>query len=226
MSFPERIALETGRERAYLLASPAIAQCLRGQVARQTYLAFLEQAYHHVKHTTPLLMAVGARLPQRLDWLRRDVAEYIAEELGHEEWILDDISAAGGDPAGVRAGKPSRPVDVMVAYAYDLVARRNPAAFFGMVHVLEGTSAALALQAADRIQQVLGLPDRAMTYLRSHGTLDQEHTKHLAGILERLQPADQEDVLDAARAFFVLYADVFRALPMPADATSACREAA
>ena len=52
-----------------------------------------------------------------------------------------------------------------------------------MVFVLEGTSVALALQAADRIQQALALPDRAFSYLRSHGTLDQEHTRHLAELL-------------------------------------------
>ncbi len=36
----------------------------------------------------------------------------------------------------------------MVAYVYDYIARRNPVGFFGMVHVLEGTSTALATTAA------------------------------------------------------------------------------
>ena len=72
----------------------------------------------------------------------------------------------------------------MVAYAYDTAMRRNPVGFFGMVYVLEGTSVALALKAADRIQQTLGLPDQAFTYLRSHGELDQQHVQHLAGILD------------------------------------------
>jgi hypothetical protein len=37
--------------------------------------------------------------------------------------------------------------------------RGNPLGFFGMVHVLEGTSVSLALLAADAIQKPLGLPD-------------------------------------------------------------------
>ena len=41
----------------------------------------------------------------------------------------------------------------MVAYAYDTVQRRNPVGFFGMVYVLEGTSVALALSAADASRQ-------------------------------------------------------------------------
>jgi hypothetical protein len=104
----------------------------------------------------------------------------------------------------------------MVAYAYDTISRGNPLGFFGMVLVLEGTSVALALQAADRIQAGLGLPDAAFGYLRSHGTIDREHTEHLARVLDRISDAaDRADVVRAARRFYRLYGDVFRDLPMP-----------
>ncbi|MBK7676293.1 iron-containing redox enzyme family protein [Accumulibacter sp.] len=213
MSFYEHLTAATAADRAQLFAAPVVADCLQGRVTLASYLAFLGQAYHHVRHTTPLLMTLGGRLPERLSWLRRPVAEYIDEEIGHEEWILSDIAAAGGDADAVRASQPDLPAEVMVAYAYDLLNRGNPAAFFGMVFVLEGTSVALALQAADRIQQALALPNSAFSYLRSHGTLDQQHTRHLADLLERMTPADQADVLRSARVFYQLYADVFRTLP-------------
>ena len=219
MSFYETLTAETADARNYLLSSPIVADCLRGEVSLPSYLAFLGQAFHHVRHTTPLLMSLGGRLPERLAWMRRAVAEYIEEEIGHEEWILNDIAAAGGDAEAVRASRPGLPAEVMVAYAYDLVARGNPAAFFGMVFVLEGTSVALALQAADRIQQTLGLPDTAISYLRSHGTLDQEHTKHLASLLEKMTPEDQADVVHAAKVFFKLYGDIFRSLPTAKEAS-------
>ena len=213
MSFYEQLIAATAAERAHLLAAPVIADCLQGRVSGASYLAFLGQAYHHVRHTTPLLMTLGGRLPERLAWLRRAVADYIDEEIGHEEWILNDIAAAGGDADVVRNSQPELPAEVMVAYAYDLLNRGNPAAFFGMVFVLEGTSVALALQAADRIQEALALPNAAFSYLRSHGTLDQEHTRHLADLLARMAPDDQANVLRSARVFYKLYGDVFRALP-------------
>jgi len=213
MSFYEHLIQTTAAEREQLFAAGPIADCLRGQVSRETYLAFLGQAYHHVRHTTPLLMAIGSRLPARLEWLRRPVAEYITEEIGHEEWILSDIAAAAGDAAAVRRSHPDLPAEVMVAYAYDLANRGNPAGFFGMVFVLEGTSVALALHAADLIQRALSLPDNALTYLRSHGTLDQEHTRTLAELVERMEEKDQDEVLRCARVFYKLYGDVFRALP-------------
>ena len=214
MPFYERLVAATTTERSELLAAPAIANCLQGWVTHDLYLAFLTQAYHHVRHTTPLLMTLGGRLPDRLAWLRRAVAEYIDEEIGHEEWILNDVAAAGGDADGVRHSAPDLPAELMVAYAYDLLHRRNPAAFFGMVFVLEGTSVALALDAADRIQQALALPNAAFSYLRSHGTLDQQHTRHLADLLEEMDAADQADVVRSARVFYKLYGDVFRALPV------------
>lgn len=219
MSFYEQLIEATQAQRDTLLSAPVIADCLQGRVGLESYLAFLGQAYHHVRHTTPLLMSVGARLPERLAWLRRPVAEYIEEEIGHEEWILNDIAAAGGDAAAVRASRPELPAELMVAYAYDLVNRGNPAGFFGMVFVLEGTSVALALLAADKIQRSLKLPDAAFSYLRSHGTLDQEHTQHLARLVNAMTPEDQAEVLRCARVFYRLYGDVFRGLPT-ADETS------
>jgi long-chain acyl-CoA synthetase len=214
MSFYEALHAATEDARAGLLSAPVIADCLQGRVAHTDYLAFLGQAFHHVRHTTPLLMSLGGRLPERLAWLRPAVAEYIEEEIGHDEWILNDIAAAGGDAQAVRASRPALPAEVMVAYAYDLIHRGNPAAFFGMVYVLEGTSAAFALTAAARIQEALGLPNNALSYLRSHGELDQEHTQHLARLLERMTPDDQADVVRAAKAFYKLYGDIFRALPV------------
>lgn len=222
MSFYETLAQATATERAYLLSTPIVQECLSGKVSHAGYRAFLAQAFHHVRHTTPLLMALGGRLPERLAWLRRAVAEYIEEEIGHEEWILNDIDAAGGDAAQVRTSAPELAAEVMVAYAYHTIDRGNPAGFFGMVYVLEGTSVALALTAADRLQQGLGLPDSAFTYLRSHGTLDQQHTQHLAKLLEQMTEADQQEVIRCARIFYTLYANIFRALPNIDDEVPAC----
>jgi pyrroloquinoline quinone (PQQ) biosynthesis protein C len=216
MSFHEVLLKQSADARAGLLTAPIIQGCLRGEVSLPSYVAFLREAYHHVRHTVPLLKACKAALPERHAWLHGPLDEYIEEEHGHDLWILDDIRACGGDADAVREGLPGHAAEVMVAYAYDMIARRNPLGFFGMVHVLEGTSVSLALLAADQIQQSLALPDSAFSYLRSHGTLDQEHTAHFAMLMNLIEdPRDQADIVHAARAFFRLYGDVFRDLPLP-----------
>jgi pyrroloquinoline quinone (PQQ) biosynthesis protein C len=209
----DELTERTAPDRAQLQAIPVIAGALRGEVTRELYLDFLTQAYHHVRHTVPLLMGVGSRLPARHTWLQKQVVHYLEEELGHDEWILSDIAAAGGDALAVRDGAPSIETDAMIAYAYDTVMRRNPVAFFGMVYVLEGTSVALALNAADAIQRTLSLPNKAFTYLRSHGSLDQQHIGDLQSIVDRIDAlTDLPAVVTCARAMFRLYGDVFRSL--------------
>ncbi|HRO58735.1 MAG TPA: iron-containing redox enzyme family protein [Burkholderiaceae bacterium] len=216
MSFFDTLVEQTAAARTELVAAPIIQGCLRGQVSLASYLAFLREAFHHVRHTVPLFERLRAVLPARHAWLRPALDEYIDEEIGHDEWILGDIAACGGDADAVRAGTPGIATEVMVAYAYDVVTRCNPLGFFGMVHVLEGTSAALALQAADQIRSRLGLPDAAFRYLNSHGSLDQQHTANFARLMNRIQdPQDQAAIVHAATVFYRLYGDVFRSLPLP-----------
>ncbi|HCL12721.1 MAG TPA: biliverdin-producing heme oxygenase, partial [Alteromonas sp.] len=88
MNLYTRLEQETQAERAYLTGSPIIQQVFRGDITLDNYTAFLREAYHHVKHTVPLLMATGAALPESKEWLREAVGEYIEEEMGHQEWIL------------------------------------------------------------------------------------------------------------------------------------------
>ena len=213
MSNYAELTTRTATARAQLQKIPVIGRALSGDVTRGLYLDFLAQAYHHVRHTVPLLMAVGSRLSPRHLWLQKELVHYVEEEQGHDEWILSDIAAAGGNADAVRNGAPAFETDAMVAYAYDTVMRRNPVAFFGMVYVLEGTSVALALNAADAIQRTLALPNKAFTYLRSHGSLDQQHIGHLEAIVDRFDSKlDLPAVVTCAQAMFRLYGDVFRSL--------------
>lgn len=219
-SFYQQLLAETEEARREFLDIPALQLGSRGQIPLPSYVAFLTQAYHHVKHTTPLLMACGAKVPHSMEWLRDAMAEYIEEEVGHQEWILNDIAACGFDAEAVRNSEPDLPAELLVAYAYDLIARRNPVGFLGMVLVLEGTSVRLATSAAAAIRNSLGLPKKAFSYLSSHGSLDLSHMDFYASLVNRLQDqADRQCVIHAARVFYKLYGDVFRALPMvPAKA--------
>lgn len=219
MNFYQQLQQATAAERASLLSAPIIGAAMSGQVNRQQYIAFLQRAFHHVKHTVPLLMACGARLPDSQEWVRSAVAHYIEEEIGHHEWILNDIAAAGGDAEAVRHSAPDFDTDVMVAYAYDTVMRRNPVGLFGMVYVLEGTSVSLASNAAGTLAQALDLPASAFSYLSSHGALDIEHMGHFEALVNKLdRPLDLQAIEDCAKVFFRLYGNVFRSIPVGAQA--------
>ena len=219
MLFFDTLQTTTEPERQDLFAIPVIQDALRGAITVEQYIAFLSQAYHHVRHTVPLLMACGSRLDGKHEWLRNAIAEYIEEELGHQEWILSDIAACGADPELVRHGQPNPSTELMVAYAYHQIDRGNPVGFFGMVHVLEGTSTALASHAAGTIAGALSLPQAAFSYLSSHGSLDIKHVAFFKELMNRLDDsADRQAVLHSARMMYRLYGDIFRSLPSGREA--------
>lgn len=218
MTVYQKLLHATEKERNELLALPLIVKGAKGAISLETYVGFLTQAYHHVKHTTPLLMTCGGRLPAHYEWLRTAIGEYIEEEMGHQEWVLNDIAECGGDKEAVRASKTpaasaSLATEVMVAYAYDMINRVNPIGFFGMVLVLEGTSTAVATQAGETLMQSLNLPKKAFSYLLSHGSLDISHVSFYESLVNQVTSADDQTALiHSAKIFYKLYGDIFRTI--------------
>ncbi|MFC3031504.1 TenA family transcriptional regulator [Pseudoalteromonas fenneropenaei] len=214
-SFYDTLQAETETARAYLLNAPIIRDVFAGNISVGQYISFLQQAYHHVKHTVPLLMSCGGRLPESKEWLREAIGHYVEEEMGHQEWILNDIAACGYDKEVVRQSKPSFATEMMVSYAYDSINRVNPLCFFGMVNVLEGTSIALADNAARTIRDKLDLPRNAFTYLTSHGALDIEHIDFFKGLMDKIDCKEEQAlIIHSAKCFYRLYGDVFRSIEL------------
>jgi pyrroloquinoline quinone (PQQ) biosynthesis protein C len=217
VQFFQQLQEQTTQEREYFLSSPIIADVMEGDFSLSTYLAFLNQAYHHVRHTVPLLMSAGATLRGDQLSLQSAISRYIAEEIGHEHWILDDLEACGADREKFAEDPAPFDSEIMVAYLYDTIQRKNPAGLFGMVMVLEGTSADLATPVAELVQAKLGLPDSAMSYLRSHGELDQAHMQFFESLMNSVTSSiDQEAITQVARDVYRLYGNVYRAIPVEA----------
>jgi len=222
LKFYNQLEQETAAARDFFLSAPIIGEVFEGKFNLDTYIAFLNQAYHHVKHTVPLLMLAGGRLQERQLWLQGPIGEYIREESGHEAWILDDIEVCGYSRQTFADGEAPFDSDVLVSFLYDTVQRRNPVGIFGMVLVLEGTSASLAPEVARIVQKQLSLPDSAMTYLTSHGVLDQDHIQHFENIMNRLVDAnDQAEVIRVANSVYRLYGNVYRAIAAEAESIRA-----
>lgn len=227
MTFYDRLVRETDEQRRQLYTVSQLTAGLKGSISRETYVAYLTQAYYHVSHTVPFLMAMGARLPAEKSWLRPAIAEYIKEEIGHEEWILNDIRAAGGDIDSVRNGRPYRQTELLIAYNYDYIARKNPIGFLGMVFMLESTSTEIAKAGADALKTSLGLPQNAFSYLYSHGSLDLEHMEFFKKTVGRIDDTkDQEAIIEVAQTTFLLFADILRAIPMTQSKAGGNRNAA
>lgn len=221
----ETLLVETRAEREAFLSIPILREALERGVDRDLYLAYLAEAYHHVKHTCPLLALAAAHCGAGDRRLSEALLDYIAEERGHDEWILADIQALGGDAEAVRRARGAPAVRIMVGYAYYAIETLGPYALLGMVHVLEGVSAAIAAPAAQSIRAGLGDAGGAgFSYLESHGSLDQEHVKFFEDLVNGIESLQAlETIVDTAGIMYRLFGDVFRDL---AAASGRSRDAA
>lgn len=211
MPFYETLLEETAAAREAFLARPLVRRAVDRGVSCETYIGFLEQAYHHVRNTCPLLCAAVVQCGPSDRHYVTALLDYIAEERGHEEWILDDIAAMGGDAEAVRHGTPAMPCRLMVGYVYFAIEHLTPYAMLGMVHVLEGMSAALAMHAAASIRSFLGENgDAGFSYLSLHGSLDQEHVTFFRDLVNRIEDdAARRAIVETANAVYRLYGDMF-----------------
>jgi pyrroloquinoline quinone (PQQ) biosynthesis protein C len=221
MSFYERLASETSTDREPFLTIPLVQHALQSGAPRGLYLGFLGEAYHHVKHTFPLLALAASRTTD--ERYQDALVEYMEEERGHEKWILDDIRALGGNVDAVRDGEPGMACRIMVGYAYYAIEHVSPYAMLGSVHVLEGLSVAFADRLADVVKASLGIgEDVGFSYLRSHGSLDQEHVAFFRTLVDGFdQPQTQRIIIEHSKIFYRLYGGIFRDLGASAELRNA-----
>ena len=214
MNFYNRLVKETESARQALYSVPQLIDGLHGDISKDTYIAYLTEAYHHVSHTVPFLMSMGAKLPPSKKWLHKAIIEYQEEEVGHEEWILNDIESAGGNKETARNTVPNLETQVLIAYNYDYIARKNPVGFLGMVFMLESTSTQIANKGADAVKDKLGIKKKAFSYLYSHGELDISHMKFFEETVNQItDPEDQKAIIEVAQNTFRLFANLLRAIP-------------
>jgi hypothetical protein len=120
--------------------------------------------------------------------------EHIAEELHHDEWLLDDIEVIGGERAAVLARPPAPAVAALVGAQYYWILHYHPVAVLGYIAVLEGY--APSPQLIDDLMSTSGYDGRAFRTLRKHAELDPGHREELDALLDVLPlTAEQSAVM-------------------------------
>lgn len=154
------------------------------------YVAYLCAMHAVIRASVPLLHRAAERC-RRLapddpvaHPLRHYLLRHMREERGHDRWLLDDIAAAGADPAEPLR-RPAPPVVArLVGAQYYWVEHHHPVALLGYIAVLEGNAPDARL--ADRLAAATGLPAAAFRTVRAHADLDQDHIVDLDRLLDDL----------------------------------------
>ena len=116
--------------------------------------------------------------------LARYLTVHIDEERHHDDWLLDDLAAAGFSTEDVLGAIPSRRVASLVGAQYYWVRHFHPVALVGYMRLLEGNPP--SDEHIDRLQRLSGLPADAFRTYRLHGSADPGHGRDLDALLDAL----------------------------------------
>ena len=81
--FYDRLVAEVEAERKAFLALPIIQAALRGEFTREAYIGYLSEAFHHVRHTVPLIETVRSRIAPDRSTLLEALSDYSLERRGY-----------------------------------------------------------------------------------------------------------------------------------------------
>lgn len=197
--------------RARFLNNRLIRHIAAGTITRELYIQQLLETWHFVKHTPSYITSAASRLPDGYEVLKRRFVQHAREELGHDQWVLEDLASLGITAAEVRSSTPLPHTSGLVAYQFYTVERLNPVGLLGLEYALEGSTASSAGGLVARLQQVLSLPDESLQFFKRHVAVDVHHQAENVQTLSSLvrAPQDRLAVLRNARDSYELYAMMY-----------------
>ena len=212
MSFFITLVEESDASRRAIETSPRVSAMMHKGLTLPEYRAFLRDLYHIVWHFCPIMAAAAARCDERLRDIRYELYERIGEEKGHEDWVLEDIGALGGDARGAHAAAPSAPVQAMIGFNYYAAERVHPCSVLGMLYVLEVVASVYGGKASDSIARAIGRKtgEGGFRFLSSHATMDADHLAKLNVLLKTIgDAAAQAAIIDSTRVNFHQFGQLF-----------------
>ena len=195
-----------------ITATPIVANVLSGDADRQAYTRYLTNVWHYAQHSSIVIGLAGSRCVTGHPELATYLLHHAQEELGHDQWALDDLAALGVQEEEVRASRPVVSCAAMIGYEYYVAGVANPVGLFGWLYVLEAMGDDLGGMAAKALGGALNL-EQGLKFLAGHGEADVEHTRDIiAQIEQHIDGPDLADVQHVADVVADLYVRMFQEL--------------
>ncbi|HTP62603.1 MAG TPA: iron-containing redox enzyme family protein [Burkholderiales bacterium] len=212
MSFFITLVENSDASRRSIENAPRVKSMMHKGLTLPEYRAFLHDLYHIVLHFCPIMAVAEARCDESLGNIREELRERIQEETGHEQWVLEDVAAVGGDVRAVAATPPSAPVQAMIGFNYNAAERIHPCSVLGMLYVLEVIASVYGGKAADSIARAIGRDTGSggFRFLSSHATMDAHHMAQLNVLLKTIDdPAAQAAIINSTQVNFHQFGQLF-----------------
>ena len=127
--------------------------------------------------------------------LRSAAIHHAGEE--HRDFMMleRDYAACGGAVEDIRDGEKNIGSEALSAYMFHTASRPDPVGMLGAMFVIEGLGTGKAAAWAARFQEVLGLRDDQVSFLRYHGVADDGHYAMLRELLSSVEGDGESDAI-------------------------------
>lgn len=207
MKFSDHVIEVTSEQyRREMGHHPAFAALKEGRLRRESYVAYLRETYHLVRHTTSVLARAASYLPDAQRALRGWFIEQAIDEHNHDLLCMKDLEALGEVPHEVLSRPPGLGAWSLISQRYHL-AQSDPVSLLGYMLTTEGIGATFAATAADVLTSGLyGYQSNQVTFLRAHGNFDIKHAEEVKKMMDELaEDARTRDAVLAVRRFSITY---------------------
>ena len=126
--------------------------------------------------------------------------EHIPEERDHDEWLLDDVEALGGDRSSILARPPSPTVAAVVGAQYYWILHYHPVALLGYIALLEGYPPSIEM--LEDLVDRTGHSRAAFRTLIAHAELDPGHRDELDAVLDGLPVTEEQSTVMGLSAIY------------------------
>jgi pyrroloquinoline quinone (PQQ) biosynthesis protein C len=196
LSFFADLVVRTDEARRAFENHPKVLEAVADGMPLERYRALLLELYSIVWHFNPVTAAAASRVADTHQQVRYHLYEHMHEEMGHEQWVMNDLEAIGVSPQQVRAHLPAPDTLALNGYNYWSADRRHPCSVLGMMYVLEVIASVYGGTFADAIRESLLLEgERGVSFISSHATMDAQHMAELRTVLNTIDDDPARDAI-------------------------------
>ncbi|WP_434810755.1 iron-containing redox enzyme family protein [Microbacterium sp. bgisy189] len=207
-SLTERLADVWVELEERLAEVPILRRLEEGTVTIDDYLRLLFNLRQQVVDGSPWISRAASNFDIAHFELRAAAIRHAEEE--HRDYLMieRDYVAVGGSLDDLRAGRKNLGSEALSGYMFTYADRPNPVGLLGAMFIIEGLGANRAAGWANRFQEVLGLADNQVHFMKYHEVADAQHTGGLDAILTSgiIDDAAADEIVRCAQVVARLYA--------------------
>lgn len=193
-SLASRLSAVWEQLEEHLERVPILQRLADGTVTIDDYTRLLFNLRQQVVDGSPWISRAASNFDAEHFELRSAAIRHAEEEHRDHLMLERDFVAVGGSLDDLRRGRKNIGSEALSGYMFTYASRSNPVGLLGAMFIIEGLGAQRAAGWAGRFQEVLGLADNQVHFMRYHQEADTEHTGALDAILT--SPLVDEEAAD------------------------------